>query len=126
MSVFTQVAAWVGPHGEGGAVLSVLVGIAGIWCFWRVHRLLKRVPAFEERPAAAPNAAWLAGASARDLRSEVLERLQRTNCCTHLNDALRSLAEVPVKPVLSFHCSFAASQAFPFCVPVISFVPSAI
>jgi len=26
----------------------------------------------------------------------VLERLRGVDCCTHLNDALRSLAEVPV------------------------------
>jgi len=55
-----------------------------------------RVLPFAECPAAAPNAAWLAGASARDLRSEVLLRLRSTDCCTHLNDALRALAEVPV------------------------------
>ena len=30
------------------------------------------------------------------LRHVVLERLARTNGCTHLNDALRALAEVPV------------------------------
>jgi hypothetical protein len=30
------------------------------------------------------------------LRAEVLSRLRGTDCCTHLNDALRSLAEVPV------------------------------
>jgi hypothetical protein len=33
-------------------MLSILVGVAGICCFWRVHLLLKRVPAFEERTAA--------------------------------------------------------------------------
>jgi hypothetical protein len=30
------------------------------------------------------------------LRHVVLERLARTKGCTHLNDALRALAEVPV------------------------------
>ena len=30
------------------------------------------------------------------LRTEVLQVLQGTDCCTHLNDALRSLAEVPI------------------------------
>jgi hypothetical protein len=30
------------------------------------------------------------------MRTEVLARLQKADCCTHLNDALRSLAEVPV------------------------------
>ena len=51
-------------------------------------------------PGGAPNTAWLAGATARNLRTEVLERIQRTDCCTHLNDALRSLAEVPVLAAL--------------------------
>jgi hypothetical protein len=55
-----------------------------------------RVLPFAECPAAAPNAAWLAGVPVRDLRSEVLVRLRSTDCCTHLNDALRALAEVPV------------------------------
>ena len=32
----------------------------------------------------------------RYLRAEVLRRIRGTDCCTHLNDALRSLAEVPV------------------------------
>jgi Protein of unknown function (DUF2889) len=55
-----------------------------------------RVLPFAECPAAAPNAAWMVGATARELRTEVLDRLRATNCCTHLNDALRSLAEAPV------------------------------
>ncbi|HEX5587850.1 MAG TPA: DUF2889 domain-containing protein [Acidimicrobiia bacterium] len=55
-----------------------------------------RVLPYPECPGAAPNAAWLVGASARGLRREVLERIQGISCCTHLNDALRSLAEVPV------------------------------
>jgi hypothetical protein len=54
-----------------------------------------RVLPFSECPAAAPNVSRLAGAPLRGLRTEVLERLQSTNCCTHLNDALRSLAELP-------------------------------
>jgi hypothetical protein len=55
-----------------------------------------RVLPFAECPAAAPNAAWMVGAHVRALRTEVLDRLRSTDCCTHLNDALRSLAEVPV------------------------------
>jgi hypothetical protein len=55
-----------------------------------------RVLPFAECPAAAPNAAWMAGIAARQLRTAVLERLRGTDCCTHLNDALRSMAEVPV------------------------------
>jgi DUF2889 family protein len=55
-----------------------------------------RVLPFAECPAAAPNATWMVGATARELRTEVLDRLRATNCCTHLNDALRALAEVPI------------------------------
>ena len=38
----------------------------------------------------------LIGAPARELRDIVLEKLKLTGGCTHLNDTLRSLAEVPV------------------------------
>jgi DUF2889 family protein len=55
-----------------------------------------RVLPYRECPGAAPNAAWLAGAPVGELRTEVLERLRLTDCCTHLNDALRALAEVPI------------------------------
>jgi hypothetical protein len=30
------------------------------------------------------------------MRREVLERLRGEDCCTHLNDALRAMAEVPI------------------------------
>ncbi len=55
-----------------------------------------RVLPYAECPLAAPNAAWMTGTPLRGLRSEVLRRIRGTDCCTHLNDALRSLAEVPV------------------------------
>jgi Protein of unknown function (DUF2889) len=55
-----------------------------------------RVLPYGECTAAAPNASWLNGTPLRGLRSEVLGRIRGTDCCTHLNDALRSLAEVPV------------------------------
>jgi hypothetical protein len=55
-----------------------------------------RVLPYAECPGAAPNASWMAGTELRAMRSEVLARLQNADCCTHLNDALRSLAEVPV------------------------------
>jgi hypothetical protein len=55
-----------------------------------------RVLPYPECPAAAPNVSRLVGVDARDLRSEVLVQLRATDCCTHLNDALRALAEVPV------------------------------
>jgi hypothetical protein len=55
-----------------------------------------RVLPYDECPMAAPNAGMVVGAPMRDLRTEVLDRIQNTDCCTHLNDALRALAEVPV------------------------------
>ncbi len=55
-----------------------------------------RVLPYAECPLAAPNARWLVGTPMRTLRSVVLERLRGADCCTHLNDALRALAEVPV------------------------------
>jgi hypothetical protein len=55
-----------------------------------------RVLPYPECPGAAPNASWMAGTELRVMRTEVLARLQKTDCCTHLNDGLRSLAEVAV------------------------------
>jgi hypothetical protein len=47
-------------------------------------------------PNAIDTATMVVGTPLAELRSTVLERLARTNGCTHLNDALRALAEVPV------------------------------
>jgi hypothetical protein len=47
-------------------------------------------------PNAVDTATMVVGTPLAELRSTVLERLARTNGCTHLNDALRALAEVPV------------------------------
>jgi len=55
-----------------------------------------RVLPYVECPGAAPNASSMAGTDLRVMRTEVLQRLRATDCCTHLNDGLRSLAEVPV------------------------------
>jgi hypothetical protein len=55
-----------------------------------------RVLPYAECPGAAPNAAWMAGTELRSMRREVLARLRNADCCTHLNDGLRSLAEVPI------------------------------
>ena len=55
-----------------------------------------RVLPYPECPGAAPNAAWMEGTPLRAMRRQVLERLRDTDCCTHLNDGLRALAEVPV------------------------------
>ncbi len=55
-----------------------------------------RVLPFAECPAAIDHASAMVGTPLRDLRTAVLERLAKTNGCTHLNDALRALAVVPV------------------------------
>ena len=55
-----------------------------------------RVLPFLECPSARLTATSLVGTPLADLRHAVLQRLGRTNGCTHLNDALRALAEVPV------------------------------
>jgi hypothetical protein len=55
-----------------------------------------RVLPYPECPVAAPNASVMNGTPLRSLRAEVLDRLRATDCCTHLNDGLRALAEVPV------------------------------
>ncbi len=57
---------------------------------------MPRVLPYAECPGAAPNASRMAGTDLRAMRTEVLERLQAADCCTHLNDGLRSLAEVPI------------------------------
>jgi hypothetical protein len=51
---------------------------------------------YRECPTAAGNVGRLLGASARDLRQIVLVELAKTAGCTHLNDALRALAEAPI------------------------------
>lgn len=51
---------------------------------------------FAECPAASPNVAWLVGEPLAALRSRVLEVLRGPDCCTHLNDALRALADTAV------------------------------
>ncbi len=55
-----------------------------------------RVLPFVECPGAAANAARLLGTPLPELRDKVLAELKGTAGCTHLNDALRALAEVPV------------------------------
>jgi hypothetical protein len=54
-----------------------------------------RVLPYAECPGAAVNADMIVGVRLRELRAEVLDRIKGIDCCTHLNDALRSLAEVP-------------------------------
>src|SRR5262245_13494388 len=55
-----------------------------------------RVLPFVECPSAAGNVDRIIGDRVADLRSTVLRSLTGLDCCTHLNDALRALAEVPV------------------------------
>lgn len=50
---------------------------------------------YRECPAAAPNAKMLVGKSLSKFRLDVLDTLRGTLGCTHLNDVLRSLADVP-------------------------------
>jgi hypothetical protein len=59
-------------------------------------RAVPRVLPYAECPGAAPNAERMAGTDLRVMRAQVLEQIRATDCCTHLNDALRSLAEVPI------------------------------
>lgn len=51
---------------------------------------------FRSCPAAIATAQAIVGTPLAELRSTVLERLSRDGGCTHLNDAMRALAEVPV------------------------------
>jgi hypothetical protein len=54
-----------------------------------------RILPYQECPAAAGNVARLIGLPLAGLRHQVLVTLRRELGCTHLNDALRALAEVP-------------------------------
>ena len=55
-----------------------------------------RVLPFSECPAAAANARRMVGKTLAELREAVLVELRGVAGCTHLNDALRALADVPV------------------------------
>ena len=54
-----------------------------------------RVLPYGECPLAVQHVGALAGVPLRDLRATVLERLRGPLGCTHLNDMLRALADVP-------------------------------
>lgn len=56
---------------------------------------LPRVLPFGECPSAVTRIGQLVGTPLGDLRDAVLARLKTTEGCTHLNDELRALAEVP-------------------------------
>jgi hypothetical protein len=59
-------------------------------------RAVPRVLPFAECPSAADQVPMLTGYPVAGLRRSVLDTLTGIECCTHLNDALRALAEVPV------------------------------
>ena len=54
-----------------------------------------RILPFDSCPQAAGNVDRMIGIALQDFREAVLDRLPGTLGCTHLNDALRALAEVP-------------------------------
>jgi hypothetical protein len=54
-----------------------------------------RVLPYAECPLAVRNAGLLVGTPLADLRAVVLDRLKGVAGCTHLNDAMRALADVP-------------------------------
>jgi hypothetical protein len=54
-----------------------------------------RILPFSECPGAIHNARRLIGSRISDVRESVLAQLRGPEGCTHLNDALRALAEVP-------------------------------
>ncbi|HEX3453766.1 MAG TPA: DUF2889 domain-containing protein [Gaiellaceae bacterium] len=62
-----------------------------------------RVLPFPECPWAAPHAAQLVGLDVGGFRTNVQQTLTEVECCTHLNDMLRGLTEVPrfAAPVLA-------------------------
>ena len=77
-----------------------------------------RVLPYPECPVVAPNAALMNGTPLRSLRAEVLDRLRTTDCCTHLNDGLRALAEVPIlAAALPDVCSVTSPSASPSVGP---------
>lgn len=55
-----------------------------------------RILPFHECPGAVANSQRLVGSSLADIRDEVLRQLRGPEGCTHLNDAMRALADVPV------------------------------
>lgn len=55
-----------------------------------------RILPFLECPSAPKNLQWLVGTPIANMRQTVLDKLASTNGCTHLNDAMRALAEVPI------------------------------
>ena len=61
--------------------------------------VVARVLPFPECPWAAPHTSELAGMKVDSFRTSVQDALTELHCCTHLNDMLRGLAEVPALAV---------------------------
>lgn len=55
-----------------------------------------RILPYRECPAAVQNVGRLVGTPLGELRGVVLKELRRTEGCTHLNDALRALTDIPL------------------------------
>ncbi|WP_040829427.1 DUF2889 domain-containing protein, partial [Nocardia jiangxiensis] len=55
-----------------------------------------RVLPYDECPLASRNVGKALGTPLSELRTVVLDKFSGTEGCTHLNDAMRALAEVPV------------------------------
>jgi hypothetical protein len=55
-----------------------------------------RILPFMECPGAMATAQAVVGARLGELRAVVLAKLAKSNGCTHLNDAMRALAEIPI------------------------------
>lgn len=86
------------PDGDGRIAIHEYLLVARIDAQGRLAAVAARpgtLP-FPECRAAPTNLGSLIGTPARELRETVLDRLSLTDGCTHLNDVMRSLAEVPV------------------------------
>jgi len=85
------------PHGGRDAVHEYRVSATADWNEMVLRSLVAdpRVLPYRECPAAAANINRLVGTPLKDFRNEVLDQLPGTLGCTHLNDVLRALADVP-------------------------------
>lgn len=59
-------------------------------------QVIPHILPFQECPGASMKAARMVGKNVADFRDSVLDTLPSTLGCTHLNDVLRALADVPV------------------------------
>jgi hypothetical protein len=86
------------PDGTRGALHEYTLTLAADPATLRIRAIDAdpRVLPFPECPGATASLSLLVGERLSDLRTLVLERLRGTAGCTHLNDAVRSLAEVPL------------------------------